>query len=41
MEKIGDLPLQDDVERPGAQLMIMVSDQGRECYMLGEPCREL
>ena len=31
-EKCGDLPLQDEVERPGARLMIKVSDQGRECY---------
>ena len=36
----GNLPLQRGIKRPGAQLMIKVSNQGRECYMSGEPCRE-
>ena len=30
-KKIGDLPLQHDVERLSARLIIRVSDQGREC----------
>ena len=37
----GDLPLQHDVERLSARLIIRASDKGRECYMSGEPCREL